>query len=176
MNTNSSSTSLKSSRKSQNRGHSNKVCLGRGYIFGPDITRGHSIAPECVRWRSQLRCFGGDIEDHSSGLESPQIDRHPVPLTAVLAVTDPKLLNCRSSLQQWLIPPATAKDPQFSRLRPVAASTAATKVKCRPICGQSRDCCDLRYLRYSSRSEYANTNMPVLLYKCPPVISCLKID
>ena len=60
--------------------------------FGPDITRGHPMAPYFYRWHPQIHCCRGDIEGRSSGLESPRIDRHPVSPTAVLAATDPNLL------------------------------------------------------------------------------------
>jgi len=71
--------------------------LGRVTGFGPDITRGHPMAPYFYRWHPQIHCCRGDIEGRSSGLESPRIDRHPVSPTAVLAATDPKLLKCGST-------------------------------------------------------------------------------
>ena len=88
-----------------------------------------------MRWNDQIRCFGGEIESRSSDRDSPQIDQHTLSPTAVLAATDPNvaavapappedpqlLLRTRSSA------PAIAEDPQFRRLRLVAASTAVTK-------------------------------------------------
>ena len=88
------------------------------------------MAPACVRWHPQIHCCRGDIEGRSSGLESPQIDRHPVSPTAVLAATGRNLLKCGST--------AVA-----DTTRPVAASTAAINEKVGgQSCGQSHDCCD----------------------------------
>ena len=71
--------------------------LGRMGGFRPDITREDPMAPAYVRWHPQIHCCRGDIEGRSSDLESPQIDRHPVSPTTVLAATDPKLLKCGST-------------------------------------------------------------------------------
>ncbi len=81
-----SPTSLQSSLQSKKTAKANKVCLGPAPFLRHDITRGHPIAPACVRWRGlKSAAFGLISRVVASGLESPQIDRHPVSPTALFA-------------------------------------------------------------------------------------------
>ena len=86
-------TILKSSQRKPKRRALEKGCLRRVLPLRHGITREHSIAPACVRWNDQIRCFGGEIESRISDRDSRQIDRHTLSPTAVLAATDPNLLN-----------------------------------------------------------------------------------
>ena len=98
-------TILKSSQRKPKRRALEKGCLRRVLPLRHGITREHSIAPACVRWNDQIRCFGGEIESRISDRDSRQIDRHTLSPTAVLAVTDPNPLNSSGTSLRFFVSP-----------------------------------------------------------------------
>ncbi len=96
--------------------------------------RGHNGKAICVLARSDLlpgrryrRC------QQRAPISASWPNTHPLPPTAVPLIAprtqtpEPRLYSSNLAATT-----ATAEDPQFSRLRPVAVSTAATNAKCGP--------------------------------------------